>query len=172
MPISSARIVPAAFLFLAACSSGDTFGNDTDATPRVTLRNLTAATSAPARGDDIGTLIPTPSDTQSRYFLLWQRKPLMAGKLVAVIRQERGGRVAYARVGVNCEGRLFHILGVGNRRSFAETAIAYDGPLRSIEGLPLREDLATYVCAAAGTPLAPRPAGVRPAPAPPRPRRS
>ncbi len=141
---------------LTACSGADAGGNqDTDGT-RVSLRNLTDTTSAAARRDyEIqGSLIPTPSDRRSRYYLLWQRRPMLSDQMVAIIRQENGSRIAYARVGVDCGRRLFHVLGVGNRRSFAEMAIAYDGPLRSVAGLPLRQELAAYVCEAAGERLA------------------
>ena len=121
----------------------------------VSLRNLgesNIAAPAPASFTVKGDLIPTPSDTASRYFLLRERRAI-GGTVIAIIRQEHAGRVAYARTEVDCEHRLFHVLGVAARRSLVETTIAYDGPLRPIEGLPLREELATYVCKRSNIPL-------------------
>lgn len=121
----------------------------------VSLRNLgdtNVATPAPERFTVQGRLIPTPSDTASRYYLLRDRTAV-GGTTIAIIRQEHAGRVAYARTEVDCARRLFHVLGVAPNRALVETESAYDGPLRPVSGLPLREELATYVCRAAGTPL-------------------
>jgi len=121
----------------------------------VSLRNLgesNVAAPAPATFTVKGDLIPTPSDTASRYFLLRERRAI-GGTVIAIIRQEHDGRVAYARTEVDCGNRLFHVLGVASRRSLVETTIAYDGPLRPIAGLPLREELATYVCKRSNIPL-------------------
>jgi hypothetical protein len=104
-----------------------------------------------------GTLVPTPSDTKSRHYLLRERKALN-GTIIAVLREERGEKVAYSRVEVDCQRRLFHVLGVGSSRAKVEVTRAYDGPLRSIEGLPLRQELAAFVCERSKTPLAPAPA--------------
>jgi hypothetical protein len=138
-----------------ACSNSSN-GQDGGTENKVVLRDLATRTSSlPSTADELrGDLISTPSDTRSRYYLLRSRKPLLRDSHVALIRQELNSRVAYARIEVDCSKRLLHVLGVGNRRAFAETAIAYDGPLRSIEGLPLREELATFICKTAGTPLA------------------
>lgn len=146
----------AAVMCVAACSKTDA-GGDAPTKATVNLRELTETKpSAPARAhyQIEGKLIPTPSDTASQYYLLRQVSPMLTGTIIAIIRQEHAGRVAYARVEVDCGRRLFHVLGVGNRRAFAETSIVYDGPLRPIEGLPLRKELAAYVCQAGGTPLA------------------
>lgn len=151
------KALQGALLLLCATACTDTGTTNTfDASNSVSLRNLTDQVSAPAQKGYVlqGDLIPTPSDTRSKYYLLRTRQPLLHGSRIALLRQEAGSRVAYARVEVDCSRRLFHVLGVGNRRSFAETSIAYDGPLRSIEGLPLRQELARFVCASAGTPLA------------------
>ncbi|MEG8056133.1 hypothetical protein QP150_04545 [Sphingomonas sp. 22L2VL55-3] len=77
-----------------------------------------------------------------------------SGTIIAILRQEHDGKVAYARTETDCGKRLFHVLGVGPNRALVETNVAHDGPLRPIKGLPLREELATYVCNASGTPLA------------------
>ncbi len=125
----------------------------------VVLRNLAETdVSAPARDQYAlqGRLIPTPSDTASRYFLLRERREI-SGNIVAIIRQEHAGRIAYARTEVDCARRLFHVLGVGASRADAEVATTYDGPLRSIARLPLREELARFVCQQSGTPLAAAP---------------
>ena len=83
------------------------------------------------------------------------RTALTQCPIVAILREERGGRVAYARAEVDCGRRLFHVLGVGASRASAEVAIAHDGPLRPMAGLPLREELGGYICRRTGTPLAP-----------------
>ena len=121
----------------------------------VSLRNLTTSEVAAPTPETLrvqGTLIPTPSDTQSRHFLLRERRAI-GGNIIAILREERGDRVAYARTEVDCARRLFHVLGVGSSRASAEVAIAHDGPLRPMAGLPLRLELGSYICARAGTPL-------------------
>jgi hypothetical protein len=143
---------------LAACSGEQpaTTNNDTMADNGVSLRNLAetdVAVPKPERLTVKGRLIPTPSDPTSRHFLLRERKAV-GGTIIAILRQEHDGKVAYARTEVDCAKRLFHVLGVGPNRALVETNTAPDGPLRPIKGLPLREELAKYVCAASGTPLA------------------
>jgi hypothetical protein len=143
---------------LAACSGEQpaTTNNDTMADNGVSLRNLAetdVAVPKPERLTVKGRLIPTPSDPTSRHFLLRERKAV-GGTIIAILRQEHDGKVAYARTEVDCAKRLFHVLGVGPNRALVETNTAPDGPLRPIQGLPLREELAKYVCAASGTPLA------------------
>ena len=156
MTFAKTVLVGSMFLGLAACTGADQVDSSASATGTVSLRRLTEVTYAPAQEDYPlqGRLIPTPSDPKSRYYLLRKRRPLLSDAHIAIIRKESGPRIAYARVEVDCGKRLFHVLGVGNRRSFAETSTAYDGPLRSIDGLPLREELATFVCDASETPLA------------------
>ncbi|MES3152593.1 hypothetical protein [Sphingomonas faeni] len=146
-------------MLLSACS-GQQPTNDAanDAMPEngVSLRNLTETDVAVPKPEQLtvkGRLIPTPSDPTSRHFLLRERKAV-GGTIIAILRQEHGGKVAYARTETDCAKRLFHVLGVGPNRALVETNIAHDGPLRPIKGLPLREELATYVCDASGTPLA------------------
>lgn len=146
-------------LGLAACSPSDRGSDATMIDNRIMLRNLTDSEVARTDADrDLmrlkGTQIPTPSDTRSDYFLLRQRTGA-TGTIVAILREERGNRVAYARTELDCRQRLFHIVGVAPSRRTVEVATAHDGPLRSIEGLPLRADLAQFICAQAGTPLAP-----------------
>jgi hypothetical protein len=145
---------------LAACSgeqpANTTTNADTMADNGVSLRNLAETDIAVPKPEQMtvkGRLIPTPSDPTSRHFLLRERKAI-GGTIIAILRQEHDGKVAYARTEVDCAKRLFHVLGVGPNRALVETNIAPDGPLRPIEGLPLREELATYVCQASGTPLA------------------
>ena len=143
---------------LAACSGNQPATNTTDTMMEngVSLRNLTETEVAVPKPEQLtvkGRLIPTPSDPTSRHFLLRERKAV-GGTIIAILRQEDAGKVAYARTETDCANRLFHVLGVGPNRALVETNIAHDGPLRPIKGLPLREELATYVCAASGTPLA------------------
>ncbi len=141
---------------LGACNTAEAPGNEQD-NGTVVLRNLVETDVAGRAPSDLrvkGTRIPTPSDTASRYFLLRERKTV-TGTIVAIIRQERGDRVAYARAEVDCSKRLFHVLGVGDRRDRVEVDHAHDGPLRPVAGLPLREEMARYVCERSGTPLAP-----------------
>ena len=143
---------------LAACSGEQPATNNTDAMVDngVSLRNLAETEMAVPKPEQLtvkGRLIPTPSDPTSRHFLLRERKAA-SGTIIAILRQEHDGKVAYARTETDCGKRLFHVLGVGPNRALVETNVAHDGPLRPIQGLPLREELATYVCAASGTPLA------------------
>ncbi len=144
---------------LAACSGeqpATTTTNDAMADNGVSLRNLAETDVAVPKPEQLtvkGRLIPTPSDPTSRHFLLRERKAV-GGTIIAILRQEHDGKVAYARTETDCANRLFHVLGVGPNRALVETNVAHDGPLRPIKGLPLREELATYVCAASGTPLA------------------
>ncbi len=140
---------------VCACSPAPTADAAADTNTTVSIRNLaeTEVARAARAPDRIqGRLIPTPSDPQSRYYLLRERKAL-TDTHIAIIRQERGGRIAYARAELDCDKRLFHVLGTGPNRALVETNIAHDGPLRPIKGLPLREELATFVCQVAGTPL-------------------
>jgi hypothetical protein len=147
----------AAMLMLGACTARTDEANQMDGNG-VSLRNLTDTEVAREAGDRQfrlqGTAIPTPSDTRSRYFLLRERQAI-GGNIIAILREERGDRIAYARVEVDCGGRLFHVLGVGPSRAAVETARAADGPLRPIAGLPLRQDLASFICQRSNTPLAP-----------------
>jgi hypothetical protein len=143
---------------LAACSGEQPATTNTDMMTEngVSLRNLAETDVAVPKPDQMtvkGRLIPTPSDPTSRHFLLRERKAV-GGTIIAILRQEHAGKVAYARTETDCANRLFHVLGVGPNRALVETNIAHDGPLRPIKGLPLREELATYVCEASGTPLA------------------
>lgn len=146
---------------IAACGAapGDAdraVGSEAPENAGVSLRNLAdteVAAPAPDRFTVRGRPIPTPSDTRSRYVLLRNRAAI-GGTVIAIIRQERDGRVAYARAEVDCDRRLFHVLGVASSRALVETHVDHDGALRSIAGLPLRQELATFVCQAAGTPLA------------------
>ncbi len=144
---------------LAACSGeqpATTTTNDAMVDNGVSLRNLAETEVAVPKPEQLtvkGRLIPTPSDPTSRHFLLRERKAA-SGTIIAILRQEHDGKVAYARTETDCANRLFHVLGVGPNRALVETNIAHDGPLRPIKGLPLREELATYVCEASGTPLA------------------
>ena len=144
---------------LAACSGeqpATTTSNDAMVDNGVSLRNLAETEVAVPKPEQLtvkGRLIPTPSDPTSRHFLLRERKAV-GGTIIAILRQEHDGKVAYARTETDCGNRLFHVLGVGPNRALVETNVAHDGPLRPIKGLPLREELATYVCNASGTPLA------------------
>ena len=144
---------------LAACSGeqpATTVSNDAMVDNGVSLRNLAETEVAVPKPEQLtvkGRLIPTPSDPTSRHFLLRERKAA-SGTIIAILRQEHEGKVAYARTETDCGKRLFHVLGVGPNRALVETNVAHDGPLRPIKGLPLREELATYVCEASGTPLA------------------
>jgi hypothetical protein len=158
MILKTLALALAGATLLAACSGEQpaTTNNDTMADNGVSLRNLAetdVAVPKPERLTVKGRLIPTPSDPTSRHFLLRERKAV-GGTIIAILRQEHDGKVAYARTEVDCGKRLFHVLGVGPNRALVETNTAPDGPLRPIQGLPLREELAKYVCAASGTPLA------------------
>lgn len=155
MRLNTLALAVASATLACACSPAPTTDNAVTTNETVSLRNLAeteVARPAPATLRIRGRLIPTPSDTQSRYYLLRERKAL-TDTHIAIIRQERGNRVAYARAEVDCEKRLFHVLGTGPNRALVETNIVHDGPLRPIKGLPLREELARYVCETAGTPL-------------------
>ena len=144
---------------LAACSPSQP--QDAPATQQtVSLRTLTNTSASAEERDSYtiqGDLIPTPSDPTARYFVLFQKEVPLDDTMIAILRQERNHRISYARIELDCNKRLFHVVGVGNRRSFAETNITYDGPLRSIEGLPLRQELASFICRTNRTPLAPPP---------------
>ncbi|MDJ0278493.1 hypothetical protein QLH51_16980 [Sphingomonas sp. 2R-10] len=98
-----------------------------------------------------GAEIPTPSDGQSRYEVLRQRRTA-AGTIIAILRQQRGDRFVYARTELDCDRNLFHVVGVADTRAHVETNVAHDGPLRSTAGLPLRQELSRFICARASTP--------------------
>ncbi|WP_380778870.1 hypothetical protein [Sphingomonas sp. R86520] len=156
MNLKTLALAVAGASLLAACSGEQPANTDTMADNGVSLRNLSSTEVAVPKPDQLtvkGRLIPTPSDPTSKHFLLRERQAV-GGTIIAILRQEHDGKVAYARTEVDCGKRLFHVLGVGSNRALVETNIAHDGPLRSIEGLPLREELASYVCNASGTPLA------------------
>ena len=147
----------AAGMLVTACSGGSEPADAANEGNGVSLRNLADTEVAVPAGDRNfrlqGTLIPTPSDLQSRHFLLRERRAV-GGNVIAILREERGDRIAYARTEVDCARRLFHVLGVGPSRATAEVATVYDGPLRPMAGLPLREELGAFICERAGTPLA------------------
>ena len=147
----------AAGMLVTACSGGSEPADAPNEGNGVSLRNLADTEVAVPAGDRNfrlqGTLIPTPSDLQSRHFLLRERRAV-GGNVIAILREERGDRIAYARTEVDCARRLFHVLGVGPSRATAEVATVYDGPLRPMAGLPLREELGSFICERAGTPLA------------------
>lgn len=98
-----------------------------------------------------GVEIPTPSDPQSRYEVLRQRKTA-AGTIIAILRQQRGDRYVYARTELDCERNLFHVVGVADTRAHVETHVAHDGPLRPTSGLPLRQELSSFICQRASAP--------------------
>ncbi len=152
--LSLAAIVVAGTL--AACS-GAPEGVE-QATENVSLRNLTETEVAVVpRHRDFplkGHKVATPSDTRSQYYLL-RTRTAVTGNVIAILREERGDRVAYARTETDCGHRLMHVLGVGSTRADAEVAIVHDGPLRSIEGLPLRQELARTICETSGLKLSP-----------------
>jgi hypothetical protein len=159
MILKTLALALAGATLLAACSGEQpttTTSNDAMVDNGVSLRNLAETEVAVPKPEQLtvkGRLIPTPSDPTSRHFLLRERKAA-SGTIIAILRQEHDGKVAYARTETDCSKRLFHVLGVGPNRALVETNVAHDGPLRPIKGLPLREELATYVCDASGTPLA------------------
>ena len=158
MILKTLALALAGATLLAACSGEQPATNNTDAMVDngVSLRNLAETEVAVPKPEQLtvkGRLIPTPSDPTSRHFLLRERKAA-SGTIIAILRQEHDGKVAYARTETDCGKRLFHVLGVGPNRALVETNVAHDGPLRPIKGLPLREELAMYVCNASGTPLA------------------
>lgn len=155
MRFNTLALAVAGATLACACSPTPTADNAATTNDTVSLRNLADTEVArPAREayKIEGRLIPTPSDTSSRYYLLRERKAL-TDTHIAIIRQEHDNRIAYARAEVDCDKRLFHVLGTGPNRALVETNIAHDGPLRPIKGLPLREELASFVCQVAGTPL-------------------
>ncbi|WP_448502017.1 hypothetical protein [Sphingomonas sp.] len=143
-------LVLAAALAASACNSVAQEPADSN----VTIRNLVGTDLAgPPRPDPIeGDLIPTPSDADSQYYLLRARTTPL-GNVIASIRQERGERVAYVQAELNCEKQLFHVLGAGPTRGKAEAHGVYDGPLRPTEGMPLRQEMARFVCGAANKPF-------------------
>jgi hypothetical protein len=133
---------------VAACGTSANTVPAENAAERVDLRHLVETDVA---GNGIerypleGTVIPTPSDDQSRYELLRQRKTA-AGTTIAILRQQRGDRFVYARTELDCERDLFHVVGVADTRAHVETNVAHDGPLRSTAGLPLRQELSRFIC--------------------------
>ena len=151
------RILSAAAVIAAtACSNQPAPDAGDHANEHVNLRNLIDTEEAgarPARLKVAGDAIPTRSDRSSRYFLL-RTRATAAGPIVSIIRQERGDKVVYARTETDCARRLFHVVGTADRRSRVETDQAHDGPLRPIAGLPLREELARFICERSNQPLA------------------
>ncbi len=135
-------------LMVAACGTSANTVTTEDKVERVDLRHLVETDVA---GNGIerypleGTVIPTPSDDQSRYELLRQRKTA-AGTTIAILRQQRGDRFVYARTELDCDRNLFHVVGVADTRAHVETNVAHDGPLRSTSGLPLRQELSRFIC--------------------------
>ncbi|HET9511774.1 MAG TPA: hypothetical protein VFO80_11555, partial [Sphingomonas sp.] len=89
---------------LAACGTSANTITAEDKVERVDLRHLVETDVA---GDGIerypleGVVIPTPSDDQSRYELLRQRRTA-AGTTIAILRQQRGDRFVYARTELDC----------------------------------------------------------------------
>ncbi|MHA6724168.1 hypothetical protein [Sphingomonas sp. RS2018] len=157
MPNLFARLVCVAALGVTSACSGAPDDADANAVAQnVSLRNLTETVGTPvkAAAQDQGDLIPTPSDKDGRHYLLRQRTPLTGDTIFGNLREERGGKVAYSRIELSCEKRQFRIVSVGQRRTTVEFKKNGDGPLRPIDGLPLREDIAAFVCERAGTPLA------------------
>jgi hypothetical protein len=155
MRLKTFALAAASATLACACTPAPTADTVTANGETVSIRNLAETDTArpePAAYTVKGRLIPTPSDTTSRYYLLLERKAL-TDTHIAIIRQEHAGRIAYARAELDCDKRLFHVLGTGPNRALVETNIAHDGPLRPIKGLPLREELAKFVCDVAGTPL-------------------
>lgn len=133
---------------VAACGTSANTAPAENVTERVDLRHLVETDVA---GNGIerypleGVVIPTPSDDQSRYELLRQRKTA-AGTTIAILRQQRGDRFVYARTELDCERDLFHVVGVADTRAHVETNVAHDGPLRPTAGLPLRQELSRFIC--------------------------
>lgn len=133
---------------LAGCGTSASTVPEAEKAERVDLRHLVETDIA---GNGIerypleGEVIPTPSDDQSRYELLRQRKTA-TGTTIAILRQQRGDRFVYARTELDCERDLFHIVGVADTRAHVETNVAHDGPLRSTAGLPLRQELSRFIC--------------------------
>lgn len=133
---------------VAGCGTSANTVPAENAAERVDLRHLVETDVA---GNGIerypleGEVIPTPSDDQSRYELLRQRKTA-AGTTIAILRQQRGDRFVYARTELDCERDLFHVVGVADTRAHVETNVAHDGPLRPTAGLPLRQELSRFIC--------------------------
>lgn len=133
---------------VAACGTSANTAPAENVAERVDLRHLVETDVA---GNGIerypleGVVIPTPSDDQSRYELLRQRKTA-AGTTIAILRQQRGDRFVYARTELDCERDLFHVVGVADTRAHVETNVAHDGPLRPTAGLPLRQELSRFIC--------------------------
>ncbi|MGN5373642.1 hypothetical protein [Sphingomonas hankookensis] len=136
---------------LAACGASTAPDQQAALNNKVDLRHLVETEVA---GNGIerypleGVEIPTPSDAQSRYELLRQRRTA-GDTIIAILRQQRGDRFVYARTEVDCARNLFHVVGVADTRAHVETNVAHDGPLRSTEGLPLRQELSRFICARA-----------------------
>ncbi len=136
---------------LAACGSSTTPEPEPTTNNMVDLRHLVETEVA---GNGIerypleGVEIPTPSDAQSRYEVLRQRRTA-GGTIIAILRQQRGDRFVYARTELDCERNLFHVVGVADTRAKVETNVAHDGPLRPTTGLPLRQELSRFICARA-----------------------
>lgn len=136
---------------LAACGNSTSPENAATMNNTVDLRHLVETEVA---GNGIerypleGVEIPTPSDAQSRYEVLRQRRTA-GGTIIAILRQQRGDRFVYARTELDCERNLFHVVGVADTRAHVETNVAHDGPLRSTDGLPLRQELSQFICARA-----------------------
>lgn len=141
---------------LTACSSSSADGGQSAAGRSVTLRTLTQSDYAVVpRSRDFalkGQKVATPSDPHSNHYVLRVRTAV-TGNVVAMLREERGARVAYSRTETDCRTGRMHILGVGSTRREAEVASIDDGPLRPMTGLPLRRELARAICERAGTPL-------------------
>ncbi len=141
-------VIGAVALTLGACSGNATEEAANNQEAAIVLRDLAASnvsSPAPPELKIPGVEMTTPSDTRSKYFLLRQR-PTVIGQTIAIIRQELNGRVAYARLELNCEQRLLHVVGVADTRARVETSVAYDGPLRPVEGLPLRGEMLDFIC--------------------------
>jgi len=138
---------------LAACGTSATSEPDPTTNNMVDLRHLVETEVA---GNGIerypleGVEIPTPSDAQSRYEVLRQRRTA-GGTIIAILRQQRGDRFVYARTELDCARDLFHVVGVADTRAHVETNVAHDGPLRPTAGLPLRQELSRFICARAST---------------------
>lgn len=144
-------VVLMAGAMLAACGNSATSEPDAVTNNTVDLRHLVETEVA---GNGIerypleGVEIPTPSDAQSRYEVLRQRRTA-SGTIIAILRQQRGDRFVYARTELDCDRNLFHVVGVADTRAHVETNVAHDGPLRSTNGLPLRQELSRFICARA-----------------------
>lgn len=141
---------------LSACSSSSADSGQAAAGPPVTLRTLADsgyATVPQSRDFALkGQKVATPSDPRSDHYVLRVRTAV-TGNVIAMLREERGARVAYARTETDCSTGRMHILGVGSTRGEAEVAHVEDGPLRPMKGLPLRQELARAICERSGTPL-------------------